>query len=473
MLHPVDPGACAPTPRRSRRPLVSLVGLLSLFLAGTTRAQEDPVEALASALREALATIERLEARIAALEEGAAPTSDSEADQLEAQLRALIVDDPATQPQRTIFPSASNPRIGVFMDALAEAGNGEEELGDGDRFSLRETEIDFRMPISPFAEGVLVAVHEDAGNNEFESLVEEGYADISWSGLFHNDTALRSRLGRFRVGFGKDNRLHLHDLPQADRNLATQYQLGGEGVIGDGIEFSMPLAHSDSADGLGATTSASLAFVNGELFTGEEGILGERAEDDGLEIDSDAPLIVGRVTHYRELDARSDLEFGASFITNMGSDTITTDAGNEITPRAYGADITWRQRGDETLVGSWLLQGEYLQTDFQATGPANPSFPNTDETNHGFALTAQRQMSMNTYLGVRLDRTDMLASAGEVEGVSPYFSWYPTEFFRVRTQAQYLSMRDDATADDSITRLLFQFTWNFGAHMPHPYWTNL
>lgn len=463
-------------PRGRRRPragLPVLLGLVTLLCAPSTRAQ-DGREELESQLAEALRMIEALERRIAALEAGGSADELTEAELLERRLLSLIPEEPRgdTGP-RTIFPAASNPRIGVFMDVLVEGGNGEEERGDGDRVSLRETEIDFRVPISPFAEGVLVSVLEDAGNNEFEALVEEGYADINYAGLFDTDTALRSRLGRFRVPFGKDNRLHLHDLPQFDRNLATQYQLGGEGLIGDGIEFSMPLVHEDGEDGLGATTSAAVAVVNGEMFTGEEGILGEMAEDSGLEIDSDAPVVVGRFSHYRELDRRSDLEVGASFIEELGSGAITTDGGQEVSPSAYGVDVTWRQRGDETLVGSWLVQGEWVQTDFDATGPVAGGFPNMDETNNGYAFTAQRQMSMNTYLGVRFDQTDMLGSDGEVSGVTPYYSWYPTEFFRVRPSIQYLSMEDGVSANDHVTRFLLQFTWNFGAHMPHPYWTNL
>lgn len=466
-------GAVAP-PRPPHRPISRCLGaLVGLLLAPALLAQQAGVDELAEQLREALASIERLEQRLAALEAGTTPDALSEAELLEQRLLALIPEEPRGSPaQLTIFPSASNPRIGVFMDVLAEGGNAEERLGEGDRFSLRETEIDFRVPISPFAEGVLVSTFEDAGHNEFEALIEEGYADISYAGLFETDTALRSRLGRFRVPFGKDNRLHLHDLPQSDRNLATQYQLGGEGLIGDGIEFSLPLAHSESADGLGATTSVALALVNGEVFTGEEGILGELAADDGLALDSDASLAVGRVSHFRELDRRSDLELGASFLRPLGSDAVTTDAGNEVSPSALGADFTWRQRGDETLVGSWLVQGEWVHTDFEGRGPPQPSFPSQDETNNGYSLTAQRQMSANTYAGVRLDRTDVLGSRMEVDGITPYFSWYPNEFFRVRPSIQYLSLDDDAGAGASVTRFLLQFTWNFGAHMPHPYWSN-
>ena len=66
---------------------------------------------------------------------------------------------------------------------------------------------------------------------------------------------------------------------------------------------------------------------------------------------------------------------------------------------------------------------------------------------------------------------DNAAGNGFVKDVTPYVTWYADEFFRLRLQAERLWI-DGAGGSDTVNRALFEATWNFGAHMPHPYWTN-
>jgi len=438
-----------------------------LLLTPGLAAQDALLEEMRRALDEARRTIASLEARVAALE------AQGEQDPLEAQLQALLGDEPDEPVQRTVFPSAGNPRIGVFMDAVVEAGQTEEKLGEnGDRFSLRETEVDFRLPISPFAEGALISVFEDQGNGEYEATIEEGYTDVALGALLDNDWTTRARIGRFRVPFGHDNRLHTHDLPQVDRPYVISQQLGEEGLLGDGISLNMPIAHRETESGLGRTTTLDVAVVNGEMFTGSDSLLGELADDSGLTLDSDAPVAVARASRFMELDERSDLEFGASWLDGLASDAVTTDVDTDIRPRMLGADVTWRQRDDETGIGSWLVQGEAVQTDFDYQDTGVAGFPVGNDRTRGAAFTVQRQLSPNTYVGMRYGETDTLGSGDEVRDLSPYLSFYADEFFRLRVEAQRLELDEQGGNDTTAHRVFLQATWNFGAHSPHPYWTN-
>jgi len=455
-----------PHPSPRRRPARASRALLPVVLAALSApvAAQETDDELRDALREALATIRDLEARVAALEAG------GETDPLEAQLLRLIGDEEDVEPQRTVFPNALNPRIAVYMDAVAEGGNAEEKLGeDGDRFSLRETEVDFRLPVAPFAEGVLITTFEDMGSGEFETTIEEGYANIAVGGLTGWDTAAQAKLGRFRVPFGHDNKLHTHDLVNVDRPFPVMNLLGEEGLIGDGLELTMPIAHTESDEGLGRTTTLQVAMVNGEMFTSEEGLLGGLADGAGVALDSDAPVVVARATQYMELDRRSDLEVGASYIDRVGSTAVTTDMGTKVRPRVYGLDVTWRQRAEENLVGSWLVMGEAIQTEFGYGRATAPGFPSGTDTQRGYSVTAQRQMSQTLYGGLRVGRTDVLGTDVEAKDISPYVSWYPTEFFRIRLQGQHIETDPGRNAN----RVFLQATWNFGSHNPHPYWTNL
>jgi len=462
-------------PRARPTPLALLVILLAATRAGSAQVGEELVAELRAELAAERQARQALERRVAELEAGQARAAAE--DDLEAQLRALTHDDVLleTSSQRTVVPSAYNPRIGVFVDATIEAGEAVEELGeDGDRFSLRETELDLRLPVAPWAEGVLVTTFEDAGGGEFETLIEEGYADVQVGGLLGNDSQVGARVGRFRPHFGHDNTLHTHDLLQTDRPLAVQELLGEEGIIGDGLEVTVPVSHRQGEDGLGRTSTLRLALVNGEMLSSEEGALGERAEG-VTELSSDGQLGLARWSEFWELsqtsEGTSDLELGASLIENLNDAAIETEDGGTIEPRVWGLDATWRLR-KEAGVGSWLVRAESIMSDYDFKGVGG-DFPEGDQDREGYWVTAQRQVSPSVYAGLRLGKTDMLASSDSISDITPYVSWYPDEFFRVRLQLQHLDQDVASGPDvDDVTRGFLQFTWNFGAHQPHPYWVN-
>ena len=90
------------------------------------------------------------------------------------------------------------------------------------------------------------------------------------------------------------------------------------------------------------------------------------------------------------------------------------------------------------------------------------------DTQHSFGayLLAQQQLNRDWYAGLRLDWTqNALNEHQEVWGVSPYVSWYWSEFLRWRVEYQHKG--GDVRHEDTV---YFQLTWIFGAHPPHPYW---
>jgi hypothetical protein len=314
---------------------------------------------------------------------------------------------------------------------------------------------------------------EDEGNGDFASSIEEGYASIGLGGLLDTDWRTTMKLGRFRPQFGRNNQLHTHDWLQVNQPLPVQNLLGEEGIIGDGFNFEIPLAHSGEAQGEGRTTTLNVALVNGEILTGSEGLYGELADDAGIGLGSDSAIAVARLSHFIELGALSDIELGLSHLRNIGGDAVTTDSGTSIEPSYLDADVTWRSRDDETGIGSWLLQGEMIRTDVDWGDSGAAGFPTGSQQRDGWWVTAQRQVSPTVYLGLLYARSDTLGSEDEDEAVSPYLSWYADEFFRIRWQLDRQS-RNVADGDDvhGAYRALMQVTWNFGAHQPHPYWVN-
>lgn len=386
----------------------------------------------------------------------------------EAELARRLPVEPVQRGEtQQVFPNRNNPSVGVFIDFVADAGNAEEKIGEGDRASDREIEVDLRAPIAPFADGVLILAFEDIGGSEYETHVEEAYARIALDALLGGQTPGEMLVGRFRLPFGRNNRLHTHDLPQVDRAVPLAYQFGEEGLGGDGVMVQTPVHRTEG----GGVTSLEAALVIGENMTGEESLLGEAAEDAGLELDSDGLLASARLSHFRPLGDLSDIEFGASVLRGVTDDAVTTDVDTEIRPKAQGVDVTLRTRDDETGQGSWLFQAEVIRTNFDYGAPAAPGFPVGNDSTRGWTVMAQRQTGPASYVGVRAGAADMLASAESVIEQSAYWTFYPDEFFRVRVQAQHFSV-DDGGARESVWRGLLQLTFNFGAHLPHPYWVN-
>lgn len=449
--------------------LAALLAPPSPAQEGQGKSQEQLVQELLDALARERAARQALEARVAALEAGQpAPTSDD----LEAQLAALVAPgDLQRAPQRVPTPpSFYNPTIGVFMDSRIDAGNFDTRLDeDTDDFSLRETELDFRVPISPWAQGVAIIALENEGG-EFETVVEEGYADIQLGAMFGRELDTNLRLGRFRPMFGRNNQLHLHDWLQVNLPLPMRNLVGEEGLIGEGFAIRQPVAAWTGPLGSGQATNLDLAVVNGDMLAGHGTPLDPLAEDAGTELESDGPLLVARLSHYAELDTVSDIELGVSRIARLGEDSVSTESGTDLEVGYWDVDLTWRQRDSEHMVGSWLVQAETVRAAFDDEGAGI-----TGETREsGWWLTLQRQMSMNVFLGLLYGESDVLASDAEQTSISPYVSWYPDEFFRIRAQIEHLTQDGNGTADDfsDANRFLLQFTWNFGAHQPHPYWVN-
>ena len=152
---------------------------------------------------------------------------------------------PATSASQSAYNSL-NPAISVIGNFLARFDSDRIFSPDGDRIdnnlNLRETEIDLRVPVDPYADAVLIAAFESETPGSFEAGIEEGYINIKKLPFMPNPLGLRFKVGRFRPDFGRFNVLHTHDLPQSFRSMSTEEFLGEEGFIQQGVsaEFYVP-----------------------------------------------------------------------------------------------------------------------------------------------------------------------------------------------------------------------------------------
>ena len=140
----------------------------------------------------------------------------------------------------------------------------------------------------------------------------------------------------------------------------------------------------------------------------------------------------------------------------------------------FGLDATY-QWLDPAAPGtrSLLFQTEFL---WAANDIEDSPFGTFRNDSFGFYAFGQYQFDLNWYAGVRFDYTEF--PGVEVRGpadsdwaVSPYVTWYLTEFLRFRFEYQHREF-DFLGASDDEDNLLFGLTFSIGSHAPHPYWVN-
>lgn len=349
-------------------------------------------------------------------------------------------------------PVGLNPDITVIVDALGSFSSNRSNDAYN-RFDVREAELDLRAPIHPIADGVVIfAFERDVENPVFPDPTEpaegpEGSVAIEEAYVFLHDFGvpnLTAKLGRFHVRFGRQNVLHLHDLPTSDPPLVNQ-------------AFLSPESYNDAGLSLSYVVPPRLVGNNyveliGEVLAGE----GAASESPTLrgDVTVDSPAVNLHALWNRDLTANWNLELGASYLRGTASDDNDQDVN------LYGVDVTLLRTDPRGRFNNQLFQAEAIYGDtYDEAG--------TQQHSWGGYLLGQQQLNRDWYAGLRLDYTqNPNARREEAWGLSPYVSWYLNEFLRFRLQYQY---RDGDVPEEH--NLFVQATYIFGAHPPHPYWS--
>jgi hypothetical protein len=428
---------------RWRARVICITWLLGPALLGPRPlAQETDAETIAELRLEIETLREEYEARLAAMEErlaeleaaggkaAAAPTTPAEAEleRLREAAREAASEpvEPSTAPVSGAPTTSStrnrlNPEISMNGNVLGIASD-----SDRDEFRLQEFELDIFSNLDPYSRTRwTIAVGEEG---EFE--IEEGYVD--WPSL---PGALGLTVGKFRQQFGVLNRWHLHALPQVQYPLVLTTFFGEEGLAQTGLSLRWliprPWASANELT-LQVTDGASEAF-GGESF--------QRL------------AVLGHLKNYWDLSPASYFEWGLSGIggeTEQGgtSRVLGTDLTFHWQPpaRAKYREVTWRT--------------EILES--QRDDP----FGVRQEAWGGYSYL-EGLIARNLYAGARYDRTeDPLEPFVKVRGISPYVTWWQSEFVRLRGEFQYLE--DDRLAGPE-RRFLLQVTWAAGPHKHETY----
>lgn len=390
--------------------------------------------------------------------------------------------DAAVAASRKIFPSQFNPALTLGIDAIASHKSTAQRfnLGDGPQagaginnarpggadFNLRSAELFLQAEVDPFvrAYGVINAAADLANNDEAALAVEE--AAIVTTSLPYN---LQVRGGRFFANFGSLAHRHDPELPFVDRPPSLDLFVGGESQT-NGVEVSWL-----------APTPFYLRFT---------GAVGNKLGGDTAEVFANGtsrPLrgltYMGRVQTYFDLTDDHNVELGASTAETPNVDDDV--ASGKFERRLVGMDFKYRWyplgrglRQNLTLAGELLYDvgevvpgggrridafgnpvrqgawGGYAYAEYRLSKEWRPGF----RFDYFQELTEpQLVTSLNGAFG---STPNLTANRTDNRTWSPYLTWMPSEFQRVRLQ---YNRSDRGNANDA-NEFFLQWTVFLGSH---------
>jgi hypothetical protein len=256
------------------------------------------------------------------------------------------------------------------------------------------------------------------------------------------------KIGRMRTEFGRNNRLHLHDLPQSDRPLVIDEFLGPDGYAANGI----------------STTS----FLPSPGETALELTL-QALQGGGVPVAQDYhhPAYLGNLRWFVPLG--DEHSFDASLIGFYG----TNDPEGHAQSRVLSVDVLYRWKPmRQGEYQSFVLGGQFFNAQHEyrpdlggVPGPVIEMYP------FGYTVWGQYQLSSRLYAGVRWDQTEVLTDDRlHQERITPYLSYYLSEFLRARFSYEHLW--SDVAADDGRNTVMFELNAIFGSHPTEPFWVN-
>jgi hypothetical protein len=343
-----------------------------------------------------------------------------------------------------------NPDVTVVADFVGNLSTRSSNKARN-RSDIRAVELDLRAPVHPRADAVLILpfVRELEDPLFFESGMDqegpENAVEIEEAYLFlHNFgiSNLTAKLGRFHLRFGRQNLLHAHDWPTVDNNFVNQSFLGGEALSDAGLSLSYVIPPGLIGD--------QYVELIAEIISGEGGESPTLNNDASVQ----SPALNLHALWNRDIRKNWNLELGTSFLAGKHDNQASMSTS------LFGLDATLIRTDPSGRFNNQLFQAEAIY------GITDTSETDSQHAWGAYAL-AQQQLNKDWYAGLRVDWTEnALDDSQEVWGISPYVSWYWSEFLRFRIEYQHRT--GDTPSENTV---FFQATWLFGAHPPHPYWS--
>jgi hypothetical protein len=307
---------------------------------------------------------------------------------------------------------------GEFYEEGGLLGTDDHEHGGPMRsgFFLREAAFHVQSTLDPFSM-VKLAFALEGG----QAHLEEAY--VVYSSILPR---VGLTLGKFRQTFGAVNRWHRHALDQFDFPVVLKELFGGEGLAQTGlsVDWLMPAmwAHAQEMT-LQVTNSQNDHFLAGESFSLPSGLL--------------------KLKNYWDLNRNTYLELGFTGLAgfnNRAAFTGTDDAGETVVLADEAVRTSWAAGADLTLNWDPVHRAKYRgfvwRTEFIYA--RKDTLDDLLDFWGGYSYV-ENQFSASVSAGVR---GDLVRGFRSVDGsadhfsyqVSPYVTWWQSEFVRLRLQ---------------------------------------
>jgi hypothetical protein len=369
-----------------------------------------------------------------------APPATRDREQLKQEVREEVLRDiqPQLSAANTTFPSQFNPAIGLAIDNIFAYRQHE-----GNNFEFRSAELGLSASVDPFVRGYAFF---NGTSDGFE--VEE--AAIVTTSLPFN---LAVKGGRFFADFGRLAKFHDHDLPFVNRPVSVERFVGGESQA-DGFEVSylLPIEHY-------VTLTAGIYNKIG-------------AEND--RVSNEVPRDLGEFTYLGRV---------ATFISLSDAHSIDLGVSYAYTPQVaieekahrqlVGLDLTYRYVPLSQAAYRGLVWGTevFFNRENRPVGgfPTDPTIPSpvVFERNNAWGLYTylEARLSRRFYTGFLFDYAQALdADVGDTKAYSPYLTFWPSDFQRLRLQYTYRDQPGIPQVPAYANQVFLQWTIVLGSH---------
>ncbi len=336
--------------------------------------------------------------------------------------------EPAGAPKMSGLSQGLNPEIGLVASIQANSTESTEDGEGNDTIALKEAELSISQYVDPFSrlDGIIA----------FNDNLEEQNVDVEELYYTHWGIPLgfRGQIGKFRSKIGKTNLLHSHQLDTVDYPLVIRDFFGEHGLSSSGARlqnmipnpFDIPIEVTGEI--LRGNNGTSFSGVSRRpIFNSHVSTFFQTSENTNLEVGGTAifgdenPAVI-------EYDGESDVLLDPE-IPEAGSDKYGV--------RVFGADATFKWDLPEGRSIKW--QNEiYFQNRGSNTRHAN-LFP------WGFYSLIDHRLSKRFSVGLRVDYVEPLDFVDhDTVGVSPYITFWQSEFANFRLQYSYTKPADGA-----------------------------
>jgi len=334
--------------------------------------------------------------------------------------------------------NADNPAISFVVDTELSTGN----LDPGYNFSLQSGELFISAPIDPFLRGYasVNGTSDEGFGLEEAALVT---TSLPWN--------LTVKGGRFMSDVGRMPHWHNEQLPFVNRPESIERIFGGE-TISEGAEVTWlaPIDHYVRVTtGLYNTIGAE---NSDELF--DNGFDGRRSFNE-------LTWLV-RPSTYFDLSDTLNLEVGGTYFT------VSRDS----TRNLFGVDATLRhQPGTSGFYQGLVVGSEWYWNNERFSDIEQGIDPDTGEAilgaqrfhrNGGYAYL-ETFLGRRYSVGVRGDYAESIAGPTDRQRtLSAFATWLPSEFQRLRLQADAISQNGSNGGDGY--QITLQWTGFLGSH---------